>query len=65
LFEGAIRECVRGGAASVDEVADRCGAGSACGGCRDSIEAIVARESPRPATVPVSRLQSSCPRLAR
>jgi bacterioferritin-associated ferredoxin len=45
VFDGEIRECVRTGARSVDDVSDRCGAGSACGGCRDSIETIVERES--------------------
>jgi bacterioferritin-associated ferredoxin len=52
VFDGEIRECVRTGARSVDEVSERCGAGSACGGCRDSIDTIVARES-----------DDACPRL--
>ena len=56
VFDGEIRECVRTGARSTAEIADRCGAGTACGGCRDSIESIVARESQRESDV-------SCPRL--
>jgi bacterioferritin-associated ferredoxin len=45
VFDKVIRECARGGARTTDDVADRCGAGSACGGCRESIAAIVACES--------------------
>ena len=45
VFDGAIRECVRVGARTTNDVAERCGAGSQCGGCRESIEAIVTRES--------------------
>jgi bacterioferritin-associated ferredoxin len=41
VFDGAIRECVRSGARSVDDVSARCGAGTGCGGCLESIEAIV------------------------
>lgn len=33
---------IDGGARSVDEVGDRCGAGTGCGGCRPVVEAIVA-----------------------
>jgi bacterioferritin-associated ferredoxin len=47
VFDGAIRECVRVGARTTEDVAARCGAGTRCGGCRDSIEAIVTRECPR------------------
>jgi len=45
VFDKAIRECARGGARTPDDVAERCGAGSHCGGCRDSIAAIVECES--------------------
>jgi bacterioferritin-associated ferredoxin len=48
VFDGVIRECVRGGARSPEDVAERCGAGSQCGGCRESIETIVERESSGP-----------------
>jgi bacterioferritin-associated ferredoxin len=48
VFDGEIRECVQRGARSCDEVADRCGAGSACGGCRDSIESLLKRDQSAP-----------------
>jgi bacterioferritin-associated ferredoxin len=43
-----VRECVREGARSADEVGNACGAGRACGGCRSSIDAIVTGELARP-----------------
>jgi bacterioferritin-associated ferredoxin len=45
VFDRTIRECVRGGARTADDVSDECGAGTGCGGCRESIEAIVDHES--------------------
>lgn len=36
-----IRRAVRAGACTVREVAESCGAGSACGGCRASVLAIL------------------------
>jgi len=45
VFDRTIRQCVRDGAASPAAVTAACGAGSRCGGCRASIEAIVDRES--------------------
>jgi bacterioferritin-associated ferredoxin len=45
VFERSIRECVRAGARTVDEVSARCGAGAGCGGCHEVIEAIVEREA--------------------
>jgi bacterioferritin-associated ferredoxin len=41
VFDRTIRECVRAGACTADAVSERCGAGTGCGGCRESIEAIV------------------------
>ena len=45
VFDRTIRECVRAGACTADAVSERCGAGTGCGGCRESIEAIVEREA--------------------
>ena len=56
VFDGVIRECVRSGARSVDDVSARCGAGTGCGGCLESIEAIVRcpeRDAPERAREPV------------
>jgi bacterioferritin-associated ferredoxin len=41
VFDRTIRQCVRDGAATPAAVTAACGAGSRCGGCRASIEAIV------------------------
>jgi bacterioferritin-associated ferredoxin len=45
VFDRTIRECVRSGAKTPDAVTERCGAGGGCGGCRDSIAAIVDHEA--------------------
>ena len=47
VFDRTIRQCVRDGAATPAAVTAACGAGSRCGGCRSSIEAIVDCEDPR------------------
>ena len=48
-----IRDVVACGADTVDEVGDRCGAGTHCGGCRPTIGALLvavaAREPVEPA----------------
>lgn len=44
VCDGKIRECVRAGARSVDDVGDSCGAGTRCGGCVPAIESILVRE---------------------
>ena len=52
ICDRTIRKSIRDGACSVEEVAEACGAGSRCGGCRPAIGALVdehcaAEESPR------------------
>jgi bacterioferritin-associated ferredoxin len=39
--DAAIRAEIEAGALSADELADRCGAGSRCGGCHATIEAMI------------------------
>lgn len=39
-----VRSVVREGAKSCDQVAEACGAGSCCGGCRPHIEELVGEE---------------------
>lgn len=39
--DAAIRAEIEQGALTTDEVAARCGAGSRCGGCRDTIDELV------------------------
>lgn len=46
VTDRAIREAVADGAASVDEVAARCGAGTGCGGCREFVAHMVAERRP-------------------
>lgn len=49
----AIRHAVRNGASTVADVAERCAAGSCCGGCHPTIERIIRRHhaanAPQPA----------------
>ncbi len=33
VTDGTVRACIEAGAASMDELAERCDAGSGCGGC--------------------------------
>ncbi|MEM6959239.1 MAG: (2Fe-2S)-binding protein [Myxococcota bacterium] len=40
-----IRKCVHEGAVSAEEVGERCGAGTGCGGCRPLVERLIQRES--------------------
>jgi len=42
-----IRACVRAGADSADAVAQCCGAGASCGGCKPLVELLVDREKDR------------------
>jgi bacterioferritin-associated ferredoxin len=58
VFDRTIRECVRGGARTADDVSDQCGAGTGCGGCRESIVAIVEHESRASEAVLVVALRS-------
>jgi bacterioferritin-associated ferredoxin len=39
-----IRECIDGGARSLDDIGRACGAGTACGGCQPTIGALIAGE---------------------
>jgi bacterioferritin-associated ferredoxin len=41
IGDRTIRECIRNGARSIDEVSRSCGAGATCGGCRPAIGALV------------------------
>jgi bacterioferritin-associated ferredoxin len=38
----AVREAIDAGAASVDEIGETCRAGSTCGGCHPTLEALLA-----------------------
>ena len=42
VTDRTIRSAVEGGAASCAEIALRCGAGSRCGGCVETIESLLA-----------------------
>jgi bacterioferritin-associated ferredoxin len=41
VSDRAIRRSVRTGAVTTDLVADACGAGARCGGCREAVEEIL------------------------
>ena len=42
VSDRAVRAAVSAGAANLDDVASLCGAGSECGGCVPSVEALLA-----------------------
>ncbi|GEL20408.1 (2Fe-2S)-binding protein [Pseudonocardia asaccharolytica] len=42
VTETELRSCVADGARTIDEVGDRCGAGTGCGTCVPRIEALLA-----------------------
>ncbi|HWH33935.1 MAG TPA: (2Fe-2S)-binding protein [Acidimicrobiales bacterium] len=44
--DGLVRRAVHEGAASVDAVIRRCGAGSVCGGCRPAIVQLLGELAP-------------------
>ena len=44
LTDREVRSAVRHGARTVSDVSRRCGAGSACGGCRPTIEFLVSEQ---------------------
>lgn len=52
VFDRDIRQAVREGAETVEEVGDACGAGAGCGGCRSAVAEIIEVE------------RGSCPRIA-
>lgn len=41
-----VRACVRAGARTVEEVGDRCAAGTGCGSCLDHLDTILAAVVP-------------------
>jgi bacterioferritin-associated ferredoxin len=42
LTDGAVRASIDAGASTLAELAERCGAGSRCGGCRVLLERLLA-----------------------
>jgi len=48
VSDRVVRAIVRDGAASCDQVAEACGAGACCGGCRPHIEELVGMERSQP-----------------
>ena len=45
VCDRVIRQCIRDGARSADEVGDACGAGTRCGGCVPTIESLLCGEN--------------------
>jgi len=41
LSDKAVQRVIDDGARSVDEIGDRCGAGTDCGSCKDALEQMV------------------------
>ena len=44
VCDRVVRKCIRDGAQTTEEVGEACRAGTTCGGCRPSIEAILCSE---------------------
>jgi bacterioferritin-associated ferredoxin len=61
VCDRVIRECVDRGARSVEEVGRACGAGTACGGCRPTIRALVAGEPPDAGIVSLGKARTREP----
>jgi len=40
--DAEIRSCIAGGACTIEEVGDACGAGTGCGSCHDTIDVLLA-----------------------
>ena len=47
INDRTIADVAAGAPLTADDVAERCGAGSQCGGCRDSIERLLAAADAR------------------
>ena len=43
VCDRTIRECIRDGAASIEEVGRACGAGTGCGGCQPTIASLLSK----------------------
>jgi bacterioferritin-associated ferredoxin len=63
ICDRTIRESIRGGARSIDEVGDACRAGTGCGGCRPAIAGLL-RDRDEPARCALTVLQPLTFRLA-
>ena len=42
-----VRHCIDGGACTIEEIGERCEAGTGCGGCHDRLELMI-EDSARP-----------------
>jgi bacterioferritin-associated ferredoxin len=42
VTETELQACIAGGARTVEEVGDACGAGTGCGGCVDDVDVFLA-----------------------
>lgn len=60
ISEARVREAVRAGASSTEEVGRRCFAGNGCGSCRRKLLAIVESET----AAPVGQNEPDTPALA-
>jgi len=59
VCDRTIRQCIREGAQSADDVGDACGAGTGCGGCRSTIEDILEASGVVPAGATLIELRPS------
>jgi bacterioferritin-associated ferredoxin len=47
VSDRTLREVIAAGACDVDEIGQRCDAGTGCGGCVEEIEDLLGRSAPR------------------
>ena len=52
VTDGAIRACIQGGACSVKELGERCGAGTRCGGCVSTLAQLLAEAEAKVSALP-------------
>lgn len=61
VSDGNIREAVRAGSRTPEEVAQQCGAGTGCGGCFSLVCDIVESERNRPRLLPTILAAAALP----
>lgn len=58
VTEAEVRECIAGGARTVEEVAERSFACTGCGGCRETIEEMLGTDGAAGVLCPMPRIRA-------
>jgi bacterioferritin-associated ferredoxin len=59
VTDGAVRASIEAGACTLTDLAERCGAGSRCGGCRQVLQQLLAAVGAVPSVPAVPSLPSA------